>query len=121
MIVSFVSPASGRPSCFFAKGSGAGERYTGDDKGKPIERWGRKATGPCGLSRSLGRRADEERNLRRGVDFTGAPRLRFRLAQILASSGDLEEAKAVLDAFTKEHLRSLLPGHAPLGIVPVEN
>src|SRR6266540_6819425 len=61
MIVSFVSPASGRPSCFFPKGSGAGERYTGDDKGKPIERWGRKATGPGGLSRSLGRRAAEGR------------------------------------------------------------
>ncbi len=69
--------------------------------------------------RTREQRADEERILRRGVDFTGAPRLRFRLAQILASSGDLEEAKAVLDAFTKEHLRSLLPGHAPLNLRPL--
>ncbi len=64
--------------------------------------------------------ADEERILRRGVDFTGAPRLRFRLAQILASSGDLEEALAVLDAFTKEHLTTLQPGPAEVGIVSVE-
>src|SRR5712691_8590957 len=42
-------------------------------------------------------RTDEERILRRGVHFTGAPRLRFRLAQILASSGELEEASAILD------------------------
>ena len=47
--------------------------------------------------RTREQRADEERILRMGVDFTGAPRLRFRLAQILASSGDLEEARAVLE------------------------
>ncbi|HEY3209992.1 MAG TPA: hypothetical protein VGL18_09405 [Actinomycetota bacterium] len=65
--------------------------------------------------------ADEERILRRGVDFTGAPRLQFRLAQILASTGKLEEAMSVLDAFTKEQLGSLLPGPSPLGIVPIES
>src|SRR5436309_3152695 len=44
--------------------------------------------------------ADEERILRRGIDFTGAARLRFRLDRILASSGELDEASAILDAFT---------------------
>ena len=39
---------------------------------------------------------DEERILRRGVDFTGAARLRFRLAQILASKGQLNEANETL-------------------------
>jgi predicted negative regulator of RcsB-dependent stress response len=32
------------------------------------------------------------------VHFTGAARLRFRLAQILASKGNLDEAVAVLDS-----------------------
>lgn len=59
--------------------------------------------------RAREQRSDEERILRRGVDFTGAPRLRFRLAQMLASSGKLDEAMVILDAFTN------------LGLVPVES
>jgi predicted Zn-dependent protease len=64
--------------------------------------------------------ADEERILRRGLDFTGAPRLRFRLAQILASRGHLEEAMSILEAFSTERLRSLLPGSAQLETVSIE-
>jgi predicted Zn-dependent protease len=64
---------------------------------------------------------DEERILRRGVDFTGAPRLRFRLAQMLASSGHVDEARAVLAAFAMEQLRQLVPGSSPLGLVPVQS
>jgi predicted Zn-dependent protease len=64
---------------------------------------------------------DEERILRRGVDFTGAPRLRFRLAQILASSGHADEARAVLDAFTMGQLRLVVPGSGQLALVPVQS
>jgi predicted Zn-dependent protease len=71
--------------------------------------------------RAREQRMDEERILRRGVDFTGAPRLRFRLAQILASRGHLDEAMAVLDAFTREQLRQLVPISSPLGVVPVQS
>ncbi len=63
--------------------------------------------------------ADEERILRRGLDLTGAPRLRFRLAQILASSGELEAARALLDAFGREHLMPVL-GSPGLALAPVE-
>jgi predicted Zn-dependent protease len=58
--------------------------------------------------RARERHEDEERILRRGVDFTGAPRLRFRLAQILASKGNLEEAGALLDSFARGNLTSLV-------------
>jgi predicted Zn-dependent protease len=71
--------------------------------------------------RAREQRADEERILRRGVDFTGAPRLRFRLAQMLASSGHLDEAMTVLDAFTKDQLGHFLPGPNPLGVVAVHS
>lgn len=64
--------------------------------------------------------ADEERILRRGLDFTGAPRLRFRLAQILASSGQLEEARAMLESFGRDHLMHLLGSPEPLALAAVE-
>ena len=63
---------------------------------------------------------DEERILRRGIDFTGAPRLRFRLAQILASSGELDEASAILDAFTGKQGAAVSARGALLSVVPVE-
>jgi predicted Zn-dependent protease len=63
--------------------------------------------------------ADEERILRRGLDFTGAPRLRFRLAQILASSGELEAARALVDSFGREHPMQLL-GSPGLALATVE-
>ena len=61
-----------------------------------------------------------ERILRRGIDFTGAPRLRFRLAQILASSGELDEASAILDAFTGKQGAAVSARGALLSVVPVE-
>ena len=64
--------------------------------------------------------ADEERILRRGIDFTGAPRLRFRLAQILAASGEHEEASAILDAFTRKQGAAATARGALLHMVPTE-
>jgi predicted Zn-dependent protease len=63
--------------------------------------------------------ADEARILRRGLDFTGAPRLRFRLAQILASSGEVEAARALLESFGREHVTSLL-APSPFALATVE-
>ena len=64
--------------------------------------------------------ADEERILRRGIDFTGAPRLRFRLAQILASSGELDEASAILNAFSNHYTTPAISRPAVLSLVPAE-
>jgi predicted Zn-dependent protease len=70
--------------------------------------------------RARDQREDEARILRRGIDFTGAPRLRFRLAQILASSGDLDQASALLDAFSDQRGATATPRAAVLRLSPAE-
>jgi hypothetical protein len=63
---------------------------------------------------------DEERILRRGIEFTGAARLRFRLAQILASSGELDQASAILDAFSGQQGAVATARTAVLRLAPAE-